>query len=156
MWVVFWSGHFPDFCFTFFTFENQKAFDETVTLPPADHQKLFSFPRYSHPYFFVTSSSRRRKFEILIVEWTFAYMIREGVKKKTRKKRSGWLLGLTPKKNYRQVVILGVVLPFYKGQNGSKSSQNRSGQAGGGWPPLPPPSGQPDRFFTFLFTTSHS
>ena len=40
MWVVFWSGHFPDFCFTFFTFENQKAFDETVTLPPADHQKL--------------------------------------------------------------------------------------------------------------------
>ena len=29
-----------------------------------------------------------------------------------------------------QVVIFGVILPFYKGQNGSKFSQNRSGQAG--------------------------
>ena len=35
-------------------------------------------------------------------------------------------------KNSRQVVIFGVILPFYKGQNGSKFSQNRSGQAGGG------------------------
>ena len=35
-------------------------------------------------------------------------------------------------KNLRQVVIFGVILPFYKGQNGSKFSQNRSGQAGGG------------------------
>ena len=31
-------------------------------------------------------------------------------------------------KNSRQVVIFGVILPFYKGQNGSKFSQNRSGQ----------------------------
>ena len=38
-------------------------------------------------------------------------------------------------KNSRQVVIFGVILPFYKGQNGSKFSQNRSGQAKGGWPP---------------------
>ena len=38
-------------------------------------------------------------------------------------------------KNSRQVVIFGVILPFYKGQNGSKFSQNRSGQAGGGLPP---------------------
>ena len=35
-------------------------------------------------------------------------------------------------KNSRQVVIFGVILPFYKGQNGSKFSQNRSGQAGRG------------------------
>ena len=35
-------------------------------------------------------------------------------------------------KKSRQVVIFGVILPFYKGQNGSKFSQNRSGQAGGG------------------------
>ena len=42
-------------------------------------------------------------------------------------------------KNSQQVVIFGVILPFYKGQNGSKFSQNRSGQAGRGWPPLPPP-----------------
>ena len=35
-------------------------------------------------------------------------------------------------KNSQQVVIFGVILPFYKGQNGSKFSQNRSGQAGGG------------------------
>ena len=35
-------------------------------------------------------------------------------------------------KNFQQVVIFGVILPFYKGQNGSKFSQNRSGQAGGG------------------------
>ena len=31
----------------------------------------------------------------------------------------------------RQVVIFGVILPFYNGQNGPKFSQNRSGQAGG-------------------------
>ena len=30
-------------------------------------------------------------------------------------------------KIFRQVVIFGVILPFYKGQNGSKFSQNRSG-----------------------------
>ena len=89
MWVVFGQVISPIFVLLFFTFENLKAFDETVTLPPADHQRLFSFPRYCHPYFFVTSSSRRRKFEILIVGWTFAYMIMEGVKKKNRKKRSG-------------------------------------------------------------------
>ena len=35
-------------------------------------------------------------------------------------------------KNSRQVVIFGVIFPFYKGQNGSKFSQNRSGQAGRG------------------------
>ena len=34
-------------------------------------------------------------------------------------------------KNSRQVVIFGVILPFYNGQNGPKFSQNRSGQAGG-------------------------
>ena len=31
----------------------------------------------------------------------------------------------------RQVVIFGVILPFYNGQSGPKFSQNRSGQAGG-------------------------
>ena len=74
--------------------------------------------------------------------------LREGFKKKTPIKRSGWPLGSTPPlppslprsdqenvKIFRQVVIFGVILPFYKGQNGSKCSQNRSGQAGGGWPP---------------------
>ena len=40
-------------------------------------------------------------------------------------------------KNSRQVVIFGVILPFYKGQNGSKFSQKRSGQA--------------DRFFSVSF-----
>ena len=40
-------------------------------------------------------------------------------------------------KKSRQVVIFGVILPFYKGKNGSKFSQNRNGQAGGGWPPSP-------------------
>ena len=35
-------------------------------------------------------------------------------------------------KNFGQVVIFGAILPFYTGQNGSKFSQNRSGQAGGG------------------------
>jgi hypothetical protein len=35
-------------------------------------------------------------------------------------------------KIFRQVVIFGVILPFYKGKNGSTFSQNRSGQAGGG------------------------
>ena len=34
-------------------------------------------------------------------------------------------------KNSRQVVIFGVILPFYNVQNGPKFSQNRSGQAGG-------------------------
>ena len=71
------------------------------------------------------------------------------IKKKTGKKRSGWPLGLTPPplsrsgqenvKISRQVVIFGVILPFYNGQNGPKFSQNKSGQAGGRWPPLPPP-----------------
>ena len=35
-------------------------------------------------------------------------------------------------KNSRHIVIFGVISPFYKGQNGSKFSQNKSGQAGGG------------------------
>ena len=46
-------------------------------------------------------------------------------------------------KNSR-VVIFGVILPFYKGQHGSKFSQNRSGQAG---------SGQPERFLRVFFLT---
>ena len=32
-------------------FENPKAFDETIVLPPADLRQPFLFPRYDHPYF---------------------------------------------------------------------------------------------------------
>ena len=39
----------------------------------------------------------------------------------------------------RQVAIFGVILSFYKGQKWVKIFTNRSGQAEGGWPPLPPP-----------------
>ena len=53
-------------------------------------------------------------------------------------------------KNSRQVVIFGVILPFYNGQNGPKFSQNRSGQAGGRWPP-PPQRGHPAPFFPVFF-----
>ena len=67
-------------------------------------------------------------------------VIREGVKKKREKSGQADRLGRPPLprsgqenvKDSRQVVIFGVILPFYKGQNGSKFSQNRSGQAGGG------------------------
>ena len=51
----------------------------------------------------------------------------------------------------RQVAIFGVILSFYKGQKWVKIFTNRSGQAEGGCPPLPPQSGQPDRFFTVFF-----
>ena len=56
--------------------------------------------------------------------------------KKTRKKRSR--LGRPPPKrsgnlkNSRQVVMFGVILPFYKGKKWPKTFTNRSGQAGGG------------------------
>ena len=66
--------------------------------------------------------------------------IREVIKKKLEKSGQADRLGRPPLprsgqenvKNSRQVVIFGVILPFYNGQNGSKFSQNRSGQAGGG------------------------
>ena len=71
--------------------------------------------------------------------------VREGVKKKLLKSGQADRLGRPPLplprsgqenvKIFRQVVIFGVILPFYKGQNGSKFSQNRSGQTGGGVTP---------------------
>ena len=62
--------------------------------------------------------------------------IREGAKKNREKSGQADRLGRPPLplprsgqenvKNSRQVVIFGVILPFYKGQNGSKFSQNAS------------------------------
>ena len=57
-------------------------------------------------------------------------LLREGVKKKLGKSGQADRLGRPPLpqsgqenvKNSRQVVIFGVILPFYKGQNGSKFS----------------------------------
>ena len=67
-------------------------------------------------------------------------LLREVIKKKREKSGQADRLGRPPlpqsgQENVKispQVVIFGVILPFYKGQNGSKFSQNRSGQAGGG------------------------
>ena len=50
-------------------------------------------------------------------------------------------------KFFWQVVIFGLILPFYKGQNGSKFSQNRSGQAG---------VGVADTFWLFIFTLNRA
>ena len=66
---------------------------------------------------------------------------REVIKKKREKSGQADRLGRPPSlpprsgqenvTNSRQVVIFGVILPFYNVQNGPKFSQNRSGQAGG-------------------------
>ena len=82
------------------------------------------------------------------------------IKKKKREKsgqadRLGWPPPPLPRsgqenvKISRQVVIFGVILPFYNGQNGPKFSQNRSGQAGGRWPP--PKAVSLPAFFPFFF-----
>ena len=69
-----------------------------------------------------------------------AMTVREVIKKKNGKKAvrlTAWVDPPLPRsgqenvKISRQVVIFGVILPFYNGKNGPKFSQNRSGQAGG-------------------------
>ena len=72
---------------------------------------------------------------------------REGVKKKNWKSGQADRLGWPPPlpwsgpvivKNSRQVVIFKVILPLYIGKKWVKIFTNRSGQAGGRWPPRPP------------------
>ena len=78
--------------------------------------------------------------------------IADSFKGRVQKKKL-WKSGQENVKISRQVAIFGVILSFYNGQKWVKIFTNRSGQAEGGWPPLPPQSGQPDRFFPVFFWT---
>ena len=56
----------------------------------------------------------------------------------------------------RQVAIFGVILSFYKGQKWVKIFTNRSGQAEGGDPPIPPKAVSLTAFSQFFFNPSLS
>ena len=85
----------------------------------------------------------------------------KGSKKKLWKSgqadRLGWPPSPLPRsgqenvKISRQVAIFGVILSFYNGQKWVKIFTNRSGQAEGGWPPLPPPKRSAWPLFTVFF-----
>ena len=67
------------------------------------------------------------------------FYLREGVRKNWEKavRLTAWVdplpqSGQVNVKISRQVVIFGVILPFYKGKKWVQTFTNRSGQAGGG------------------------
>ena len=105
---------------------------ETLLVWPDPTDRQTKFGRTKIP-------QKNQQWEVM----TRLYWIREGFRKKLGKKRSGWLLGLTPPlpplavRYYVQfswqVAILGVILPFYKRQKWVKIfTKKRSGR---GWPP---------------------
>ena len=96
---------------------------------------------------------------VCILNWDKGRVQKKKLWKSGQADRLGWPPPPLPRsgqenvKISRQVAIFGVILSFYKGQKWVKIFTNRSGQAEGGWPPLPPQSGQPDCLFTVFFLT---
>ena len=103
---------------------------------------------------------QKPSFKLFSFATRFFSLVGKGSNQKKKREKSGQAdrLGWPPplprsgQKNIkisRQVVIFGVILPFYNVQNGPKFSQNRSGQAGGRWPP--PKAVSLTAFFPFFF-----
>ena len=118
-----------------------------VISDPCSHGSWFGFPSLNDPQTYARFSCLWKTFK-----FKFVNVVREIFKKKLGKSgQADPRSGQENVKISRQVVIFGVILPFYNGQNGSKFSQNRSGQAGGGGPPPPSKADSLTAFFQFFF-----